>query len=178
MVAHAGGGAGWRTYSSMLPDQGIGVSVLINVDSKVGTAVVHRLLERALDLPARPWSDIVSKDRAERLEVGRAALESTFPAPPEAPLAPEQIAGRYGNPESGPVEIATSGDGVVIRFLDGETYDGHLQPLGGAIYAHEIDGPFATYNGPTAPPHRVRFEESDGAVLRLVHSYLGSFDRG
>jgi hypothetical protein len=177
MVAHAGGGAGWRTYSSMLPDQGIGVSVLINVDGKVGTAVVHRLLERALELPARPWFDIVRDDRAQRLEVARAAMESAFPASAEAPLAAEVIAGRYSNPESGPVEVVASSAGLEIRFLDGPTYDGELQPLGGANYVHDILGPFATYDGPTAPSHRTRFEVSEGAVVRLVHSYLGSFER-
>jgi hypothetical protein len=161
----------------MLPDQGIGVSVLINVDGKVGTAVVHRLLERALDLPARPWFDIVRDDRAQRLEVARAAVESAFPPSPEAPLAIEQIAGRYGNPESGPVEVVATSAGLEIRFLDGPTYDGALQPLGGANYIHEILGPFATYDGPTAPSHRTRFEVSEGAVVRLVHSYLGSFER-
>lgn len=178
MVAHAGGGAGWRTYSSMLPDQGIGVSVLINVDGKVGTGIVHRLLERTLDLPARPWFDIVHDDRTQRLDVQRAALEAAFPSSPDAPLAPERIAGRYHNAESGPVEVAVSGADVVIRFLDGPTYDGTLQPLGAANYAHEIHGLFATYNGPTAPPQRVRFEESDGAIVRLVHSDIGSFERG
>ncbi|HZF78418.1 MAG TPA: hypothetical protein VEZ89_01390, partial [Rubrivivax sp.] len=176
-VAHAGGGAGWRTYSSMLPDQGIGVSVLINVDGKVGTAVVHRLLERALDLPARPWFDIVRDDRAKRLDAGRAALESAFPSSPDAPLAPERIIGSYGNEESGEVEITASSAGLGIRFLDGPTYDGELQPLGGAHYAHEIHGPFATYDGPTAPPYRVRFQEGEGSVIRLIHSYLGSFER-
>lgn len=177
MAAHGGGGAGWRTYSSMLPNQGIGVSVLTNVDGKSGSAVVHRLLERCLDLPARPWFAIVRDDRAEKLDAARAALESAFPASPEVPLDPHRISGQYRNAESGEVEVHGSATRVGIRFLDGPTWDGELQPLGGANYAHEISGPFATYDGPAAPQYRVRFNEGEGEVTSLVHSYIGRFER-
>jgi CubicO group peptidase (beta-lactamase class C family) len=176
MVAHAGGGIGWRTYSSMLPDQGVGVSVLVNLDCKVGAAVLHRLLERSLDMPARPWFDIVHDDW-ERIRADRAALDADFPPSSEPSLPAERIAGRYSNAESGPVEVVASGSGLDIRFLDGPIYNGELQPLGGAHYGHEIHGPFATYEGPTTPQYRVRFEESDGAVTRLIHSYIGSFEK-
>jgi CubicO group peptidase (beta-lactamase class C family) len=177
MVAHAGGGFGWRTYSAMLPDQGIGVSVLVNLDCKVGAAVLHRLLERSLDLPARPWFEIVHDDWIRIREVSGAALEVGFPSSADPPLASERIVGRYQSKESGPVEITESAGGLAIGFLDGPVLNGELRPLGGASYEHEPSGPIATYEGPATRGYRVRFEEGEGGIARLIHSYLGSFER-
>jgi CubicO group peptidase (beta-lactamase class C family) len=177
MAAHSGGGVGWRAYSAMLPDQGIGVSILINVDGKTGTAVLHRLLERCLGIAPRPWLDIVRNDRTTKYEKSIAHLDETFPRSPDPALDPTSVSGRYWNAQSGTVEVTANEGRVSIQFEDGATYDGELQPLGGAIYAHEPDGPFATYDGPNAPAQRVRFEESEGRINRLIHSYIGSFER-
>jgi hypothetical protein len=176
-ASHTGGGVGWRTRSALVPKAGVALSVLINVDGKTGQAIQHRLLERCLGLPARPWPDMVRADLATRRAKEVADLDATHPASSEAPLEAARIAGRYYNKQSGPAEVSLQDGTLQIRFADGPTYNGALSPLGGASFTHQLTGAFATYNGPQAPAPRVRFEEDGGEVKRLIHSYVGSFER-
>jgi hypothetical protein len=178
MAAHTGGGSGWRTRTVLLPDDGLGLSVMLNVDGKTGTAIQHRLLERCLDLPSSPWYEIVRSGRAASAERARAKLDTDFPGEPRPPLPAAAIQGRYRNAESGIALVAAEADQLVIHFEDCASVGGRLLPLGGAVYEIEMTGSIATYDGPNAPSPRLRFTDTAAGVSSsFLHSSMGEFPR-
>jgi CubicO group peptidase (beta-lactamase class C family) len=175
MAVHSGGGYGWRTRIALLPDQGIGLSVLMNAYGNVGTSIQHRLLELCLDLPAKPWTGLLGAQRIQRRAMEKAALKADWPVTDDPPAG--DVAGFYVSPESGMVAIATSDADITISFSDGDTGNGTLHSMGGDIFEHRIAGPIATYDGPDTTSPRLRLIRDDGAVVAFDHSAMGRFDR-
>lgn len=177
LVVHSGGGVGWRTRSALLPNEGIAVSILLNVDGKTSAVIQNELLDRCLNLGPGNWLDVIHADRAVRSEKALARIEEEFPTSAEPRWAAAQINGRYRNPESGDALIEAHGSQTFLRFEDGPTWDGVLQPLGGAVFEHQVTGPMGTYDGPRAPSPRVRFTSGSHEAAAFDHSSMGEFVR-
>lgn len=175
MLSHSGGSIGWRSRIAVLPEQNVGVCVLMNAYGNVGTAIQHRILELCLDLPSRNWKLLLQEDSASRRVEGAVALD-VFGGDAAKLQRPEKVSGRYINAECG---IALIGDqpGLTISFADGHPWDGVLNHLEGAIFEHVITGPIGTYDGLDSLQPRVRFLLSNDEVIGFDHSTMGTFKR-
>lgn len=176
-VVHTGGGIGWRTRSTLLPAEGIAVSVLLNVDGKTSSSIQNHIFDHCLGLKTRPWHDIVMAQKAASHASGAESLDAEFTPSSQAPLPASDISGRYRNPESGIAAIAVRGDALAFDLEDSVAWSGDLLPKGGAIFEHRISGPIATYDGPQGLSPRVNFTSRDGRVVAFVHSTMGEFAR-
>jgi hypothetical protein len=179
MAAHSGGGIGWRTRNLLLPERGLGMCILLNTDGKAATMVQNRLLDLSLGGPDRNWHELVRANRRRTLQARKNWLDRDFPASGDPPLGEEAVCGSYHNPESGRLEISAGADGGLrFRLEDGPAFDGDLVPLGGPVFEHRLSGPFATYDGPDAPPPRLLLADVGArGAGSLLHSHLGPFAR-
>lgn len=127
MVWHTGNGDGQVAFMAMLPEDRLGVVVLVNTWSApfVHMALVNRILDTYLGYPARDWAG----EALARVPGMRAAGDSAYhallagqqPGPPARPLT--AYSGRYDHPLFGPVHVRLEGPGLVLQMGEGQKAD-------------------------------------------------------
>ena len=117
-LVHHSGSLNWtRTQIGMVPSEGIGVIVIANYgSSNLQLALMYRVLDALMGLPARDWS-------AEYLELAQRGRERSAAAPAAeritgtAPsLALADYAGTYTSDLYGDVRVTAEGDRLVLSY--------------------------------------------------------------
>lgn len=122
MIVHTGSGPGYSAILALLPDLGLGVTVLTNQESdEARRAVLYAVLDRHLGAPSVDWVDVLARKAARKAarEAAEAAeAERKRPsAPASGPSLPlSAYAGAFVDAWYGEVAIALEGKGLVLRF--------------------------------------------------------------
>lgn len=120
IVQHTGAVNWMRTQVGMIPEEGIGVVVLTNLtSSRLQTALMYRVFDALLGIPATDWSAehlalaARSNARSEEsaAERNRSRARNTRPS---LPLA--DYAGTYADSLYGEVEVALEDGSLVLRY--------------------------------------------------------------
>jgi len=130
LVTHTGGADGMTSRTLLVPDLRLGIVVLTNGESPLGTAVAWRALDHYLGAPPTDWVGTMAKyvrtREAEAREVERrAAGGRRRDTRPSLPLA--SYAGRYTDRMYGDVTIAPENERLVLRFSRSPALTGELE---------------------------------------------------
>jgi CubicO group peptidase (beta-lactamase class C family) len=120
LVHHSGSINFTRTQIGMVPAERIGVVAITNLSSSnLQTALMYRVLDALLGLPARDWSaellelqrrtDTESAESAAQMERDRA--RDTRPT-----LSPDAYTGTYTNELYGTVRVVREGERLVVHY--------------------------------------------------------------
>ena len=115
VVSHTGGLTGYVSRLVMIPELGLGITVLTNQESdEVYNSVIYAVLDQAMGVPPTDWAQAYLKvnergiaGTAEALK--KAAAKRDAAARPSLPLA--DYAGTYEDAWYGPISIALDGAG-------------------------------------------------------------------
>jgi len=131
VVTHTGGLAGYVSQVWLIPDAGLGITVLTNQESEEAYAALTMFItDYYLQAPKTDWLDAYLKVRARgeaRTEeiVKKAAAARDTSSRPSLPL--ERYAGTYVDAWYGPIDIALEGGKLVIRFTKSPALVGDLE---------------------------------------------------
>jgi hypothetical protein len=136
VLAHAGLIDGFRCQLTLLPDYGIAIGLLNNLDkTRMNLALTNRLIDILLQIPGRDWNAYFGEqargeEKADEEAVRRREELRKKGERPSLPL--EAYAGRYENPAYGVAEVRFQGGkltwkwGAFTRELlafHGDTFD-------------------------------------------------------
>jgi CubicO group peptidase (beta-lactamase class C family) len=121
-VAHGGNIDGMSALVGMLPEEGLGVVILTNMNGTfLPYALMHRVFDHYLGAPEggmRDWSEEMAASFAELEAAAEAQAEETREARAEGTspsLALEAYAGTYRHPMFGDLTLSLEGGGLVAR---------------------------------------------------------------
>jgi CubicO group peptidase (beta-lactamase class C family) len=166
LIWHSGNADGMPSYMALLPEERIGVIVMVNswVASSMRSDLASRILDHYLGLPARDYA--AESLRSAREAEARAAAERSSAAPAPATLPPLDLAaygGEYRSDLYGPIFVRKGASGLILKLGAGDEAD--LQPLSRDTFTvrwrNRAIGEFADT--------RVTFGlDDDGKVVRLA----------
>jgi CubicO group peptidase (beta-lactamase class C family) len=130
LATHTGGLDGMTSRTVLVPGERLGIVVLTNGESPLGTALAWRLLDYYLKAPRTDWTgalaEFVHSREAEAQKVEAKATGTrqagTKPSLPEA-----RYAGRYTDQMYGDVTIAEENGKLVLRFSHSPALTGDLE---------------------------------------------------
>lgn len=119
IISHGGGVFGSITHVILLPDQDVGIAVVVNSeDVALLRGVAHLLVDHYLGIPDQDWPARFGEFMDKRIAGGKAALASVKAAPakvgPSLPL--ERYAGTYRDAWYGDVAVTGGAEGLRIDF--------------------------------------------------------------
>jgi CubicO group peptidase (beta-lactamase class C family) len=124
IASHGGGLDGMYSAVAVVPDERLGVVVLTNGMTGIGEALVMRVIDAYLDLPAdlpaRDWSaEALERARAhQRTRAARVANVRQVRVPGTKPSVPlQQYAGRYTGRFYGDAVVTIEGGKLVMRLV-------------------------------------------------------------
>jgi hypothetical protein len=120
MVSHTGGYDGMYSAVVLLPTEKIGVVVLTNSMSGIGTLLSYEIIDKLLALPQKDWKERGKnqdragwKDRADRIKQRTDARQlGTIPS-----MTVQEISGLYRCPMFGDIRILEEKDDLYIDFV-------------------------------------------------------------
>jgi CubicO group peptidase (beta-lactamase class C family) len=117
IVEHNGGVDGFLTDCMMLPDDGIGVVVLTNCWSSIGSAIAYRAFDELLGLDPIDWTSRFS-ERTEAAHAARdqARADERTAARDNGSRQLEAYSGRYEHPGYGSISVEIVDGALVPRF--------------------------------------------------------------
>lgn len=131
MLQHGGGIDGMSAMVGLMPEQGVGVVVLTNLNGNLlPGALMHRVFDAYLGRPATDWSErartmvtaaVAQGEAAEQQRV-RGIVAGTHPT---LPLS--DYVGTYRHPAWGDLTIRQEGDHLVAAY--GTEFIGELEPV-------------------------------------------------
>lgn len=121
LVSHTGGLSGYVSKVVMVPELGLGITVLTNQESdEAYNSVIYAVLDQAMGAAASDWAaaylkvrDRVNTETAEALK--KAAAKRDAAARPSLPLA--DYAGAYEDAWYGPIVITVEGAGEAAKLV-------------------------------------------------------------
>ena len=128
-VGHGGNIDGMSAMVGFLPDDGIGVVILTNLNQNLGTVpLMNSFFDRALGVTPKDW--IGEFQRAQEHFMAAMQAQGAMPAPtpgtrPSLPL--EQYAGTYRHPLYGTATVRFDGGKLVIGYDHNATGTGDLE---------------------------------------------------
>jgi len=168
---------GAATCVSILPGEQLGIVVLTNAQPiGVPEAICRSFLDAALAVPAqRDWLTLYGELFATAMAPDyRMPAKATLPVSPPLPLA--AYAGHYTNDLFGPIEVAASASGLLLRYKG--TFGGFpLRSFGRDTFTYQPEGENAF--GPSAVTFTVGVEGMATAmtVQNLNINGQGTFSR-
>ena len=127
MVHHSGSINWTRTHVAMIPSEHIGVVVIANLNtSNLQQALVYRVLDALMGLPARDWSAEyleIAKRNDDRAQAQGRAVDSSRAKNTTPSLALDQYAGTYTSDVYGDVKVTSENGHLVLRYSDDYTAD-------------------------------------------------------
>ncbi len=117
---HSGGIDGFVALMAFLPDAGIGVIALSNLDRNPAPTILTRnLFDRLLGLKPLPWNDWVASDYLE-WELGKRQEAAQHKAGRDTAIVPSRplanFAGGYHHPAYGEVRITYENEVLMLRY--------------------------------------------------------------
>lgn len=166
LVQHAGEMSGWRAQTAFLPDEGIGVSVMLAMAAPRHQAIAYTVLETLLTGDSREWCSVADRMQAEQDAATRQLLEAAFPVTAEPPLPLDRYAGTYRHAACGKVKVSVARDGLEMHFVDGRIWDLVLRHIGGHIFETRLMNPSVADYMPV--PSRLRFEVKRRKAVAII----------
>ncbi len=129
MLQHGGGIDGMSAMVGLMPEQGVGVVVLTNLNGNLlPGALMHRVFDAYLGRPAVDWSERARKEVTEETAAGEAADSARAKGvvagtTPTLPLA--QYAGTYRHPAWGDLMVRVENGKLVAQY--GTEFVGELE---------------------------------------------------
>jgi CubicO group peptidase (beta-lactamase class C family) len=119
VVSHGGAYDGMYSSVSLVPEAQLGVVVLTNGMTAIGDALVSRVIDAYLGVPARDWSREGLEREREHVKRRQDAAEGVRQARvagtrPSLPI--EGYAGRYSGNFYGDATVTVEGGGLVLRL--------------------------------------------------------------
>lgn len=164
IISHGGGVFGSITHVILLPQQQIGIAVVVNSeDVALLRGVAHMLVDHYLGLPDQDWPGRFAAFMEQRIAGGKAALASVKAKPakvgPSLPLA--RYAGTYHDPWYGNVVVTSARDGLHIDFTTTPRMAGKLEHW-------QYDSFVTRFDDKAIEPAYVTFAlDADGKVARV-----------
>jgi CubicO group peptidase (beta-lactamase class C family) len=133
LLWHSGNAEGMPSYMALLPEQQIGVVVMLNswVAPFLHGDIASRILDHYLGLPTRDYAAETLKRTREAEAKAAGSQEPSLP--PSASLALAAYEGTYRSDLHGPILVARGKDGLTLRFGNGVRAD--LIPLSRDVFS-------------------------------------------
>ncbi|MEN6560029.1 MAG: serine hydrolase [Acidobacteriota bacterium] len=116
VVSHTGGLSGYVSKVVMVPEVGLGITVLTNQEAdEAYNSVIYAVLDRVLGAPAYDWAAAylkVSERAGARTDASLAAAEAKRDRTAKPSLALAAYAGAYEDAWYGPIDITVEGGGA------------------------------------------------------------------
>ncbi len=120
IVSHGGALDGMFSQVTLVPDEGLGIAVLTNSQTGIGSALASRTIDAFLGVPERDYSaETLQRTRQyeKTRELRAAAVEKERVPNTQPSLKLEQYAGTYGGPMYGNATVSLENGGLVLRLL-------------------------------------------------------------
>jgi CubicO group peptidase (beta-lactamase class C family) len=164
IISHGGGVFGSITHIILLPDQEIGIAVVVNSEEvALLRGVAHMLVDHYLGLPAQDWPARCGEFMDKRIAGGKAALAGAKAAPAKVgpSLSLERYAGTYRDPWYGDVAVTGSAEGLRIDFRS-------TPRMAGKLVHWQYDTFVTRFDDKAIEPAYVTFAlDADGKVARV-----------
>jgi CubicO group peptidase (beta-lactamase class C family) len=131
VVAHGGALTGMFSRLTLVPEEKLGIVVLSNSETSIGTALAWRIIDSYLGGDAEDWSSIYAAERRQTLERGRERIrrqeaERAKAAQPSLPLV--GYAGAYDCDLLGRVKIEAAGEKLRVVLDPSDAGTGEADP--------------------------------------------------
>jgi CubicO group peptidase (beta-lactamase class C family) len=164
IISHGGGVFGSITHVILLPDQDVGIAVVVNSEEvALLRGVAHMLVDHYLGVPDQNWPARFGQFMAQRVEGGKAALASVRAAPAKVgpSLRLEGYVGTYRDPWYGDVAVTGGADGLRIDFRT-------TPRMTGKLVHWQYDSFVTRFDDKAIEPAYVTFSlDADGKVARV-----------
>lgn len=164
IISHGGGVFGSITHIILLPDQDVGIAVVVNSEEvALLRGVAHMLVDHYLGLPDQDWPARFGEFMDKRIAGGKAALAGvkTAPAKVGPSLSLERYAGTYRDPWYGDVAVTGGADGLRIDFRS-------TPRMAGKLVHWQYDTFVTRFDDKAIEPAYVTFAlDADGKVARV-----------
>jgi CubicO group peptidase (beta-lactamase class C family) len=130
VVTHSGGVDGMVALATMVPEEDLGIVVLVNQESALAAAVVYTLLDAYLGAPVTDWYSAflqVRQELSEKEQAAKAASEAARVPETQPALALEQYAGTYHADVYGEASVMLEDSHLVLRFSPTPSFTGDLE---------------------------------------------------
>jgi CubicO group peptidase (beta-lactamase class C family) len=164
IISHGGGVFGSITHIILLPDQDVGIAVVVNSeDVALLRGVAQMLVDHYLGIPDQDWPKRFGEFMTNRMAGGKAALASAKAAP--AKVGPSLPIKRY----IGIYRDAWYGDVAVTQAPDGLRIDFKTTPrMAGKLVHWQYDTFVTRFDDKAIEPAYVTFAlDADGKVARV-----------
>ena len=131
MVYHGGGLAGMTSFTTLIPEESLGIAILTNHETSFQSSLTYWILDAYLD-DAPPTDWIAARQEAGKILNRRfharmdalvaARVEGTSPS-----LSLDSYAGTFNDALYGNVTVAASGGQLVMRFSKSPSFHGPLE---------------------------------------------------
>jgi CubicO group peptidase (beta-lactamase class C family) len=164
IISHGGGVFGSITHVILLPDQDVGIAVVVNSEEvALLRGVAHMLVDHYLGIPDQDWPTRFGEFMTNRIEGGKAALSATKAAPAKVgpSLGLDRYVGTYRDAWYGDVAVAGGADGLRIDFKTTPRMAGKLEHW-------QYDTFVTRFDDKSIEPAYVTFAlDADGKVARV-----------
>jgi len=164
IISHGGGVFGSITHIILLPDQDVGIAVVVNSeDVALLRGVAHMLVDHYLGIPDQNWPARFGEYMTNRLVAGKAGLATAKAAPaksgPSLPLT--GYVGTYRDPWYGDVAVTKGADGLRIDFKS-------TPRMAGKLVHYQYDTFVTRFDDKAIEPAYVSFAlDAEGKVSRV-----------
>lgn len=164
IISHGGGVFGSITHVILLPDQDVGIAVVVNSeDVALLRGVAHLLVDHYLGIPDQDWFKRFNEFMDTRIAGGKAALSAGKAAPAKVgpSLSLDRYAGTYRDPWYGDVAVTRGADGLRIDFKT-------TPRMAGRLVHYQYDTFVTRFDDKAIEPAYVTFAlDADGKVARV-----------
>ena len=170
-IGHGGNIDGMATMVGFLPDDGIGVVVLANMNQSGATVpIMNTLFDRALGVPPKDWPGEFQRREAEFMAAMQPQGAPKPPTPGTRPSLPlDAYAGTYRHSMYGTATVRLQGGKLVISYDHNPTGVGDLEH-------HQYDAFTATMRDPILGKAPVTFRVGRNATVESMHFPLMGSD--
>jgi CubicO group peptidase (beta-lactamase class C family) len=130
VVTHSGGVDGMVALATMVPEEDLGIVVLVNQESALAAAVVYSLLDAYLGAPPTDWYAAYLQARyefKEKEQAANAAIQAARMPGTQAALALEQYTGSYDADVYGEASVMLEDNHLVLGFSHTTSFTGDLE---------------------------------------------------
>ncbi len=165
LVWHNGAVFGSIAAVAILPDQDVGIAIVVNSEEgALRRGLMYELLDHYIDQPFHDWPAKLDAYLAASRERGRAAMaaikEAPAPVGPSLPLT--NYAATYRDPWYGDIKVENRGDGLWINFTTTPRMEGRL-------VHYQYDTFRTEFTDPALEPALVTFQlDAQGKVQRAT----------
>ncbi len=120
VLSHGGLIDGFRTQITFLPNENLGIVVLVNLhDTRFNAAITNSLIDLCCDLPPKDWNEffqnIVTNETADKKD--KKAAQNKFYDPKAKPTLPlAGYAGEYSHPAYGDAKVSVDGKKLILEW--------------------------------------------------------------